>query len=182
MVSNHLSYVDVLVLQAQTDCAFIAKSEVAGWPILGFICRTMDTIFVERSRKRDIPHALESIERAFARGLGVVLFAEGTSTDGHGVAPFKSSLLEFAAHNRVPVHYVTLSYEAPIGEIPAAQSVCWWEDMSFGRHVFRLLKLSSFQANVRFGAQPIVSDNRRVLADQLWSAVSSQLTPAPAER
>ena len=177
LVSNHLSYVDVVVLQSQMDCAFIAKREIAGWPVLGLMCRTMDTIFVDRKLKRDIPNAMKQIERTLEHGLGVVLFAEGTSTNGQSVSPFKSSLLEFAARNRVPVHYASISYAAPPDEAPAEQSICWWGDMTFPDHVFRLLQLPWFAANLVYGPQPIVAADRRVLAARLWSAVSAQLTP-----
>jgi len=182
LVSNHLSYVDIIVLESQVDCAFIAKSEIARWPILGFISWTLNTIFIDRARKRDILRAMEKAERALARGLGVVLFAEGTSTSGQTVSPFRSSLLEIAARRGTPVHYATISYVAPAGETPAEQSVCWWGDMPLPGHVFRLLQLPAFQANVFFGPQPIVANDRHVLAAELWSAVRSQLEPVVAER
>jgi len=182
LVSNHLSYLDVIVLESQVDCAFVAKSEIASWPLFGLMCRTLGMIFIDRKQKRGIPRVIARIEETIARGLGVVLFAEGTSTDGHTVSPFKSSLLEFAARNHVPVHYASISYVAPVEATPADQSICWWGDMTFPDHVFRLLQLSGFEASVVFGAQPILSDNRHVLAKKLWSAVSSQFTPITAQR
>jgi len=182
LVSNHLSYVDIIVLESLVDCVFIAKSELASWPILGFISRTLNTIFIDRSRKRDILQAMERANRALARGLGVVLFAEGTSTQGKTVSPFKSSLLEIAARRSTPVHYVTLSYRAPANETSADQAVCWWGDMTFFGHLFQLLQLPRFEANVVFGPKPISANNRHVLAEKLWAAVSSQLKPMMATR
>jgi 1-acyl-sn-glycerol-3-phosphate acyltransferase len=170
LVSNHLGYVDIIVLESIVDCVFIAKSEVAGWPLLGLISRTLNTIFIDRSRKRDIVQAMERADRAFVRGLGVVLFAEGTSTQGKTVLPFKSSLLEIAARKSTPVHYVTLSYSSPANE-----SVAWWGEMTFFEHLFQLLQLKRFEATVVFGLKPIISSNRHVLAEELWAAVSSQL-------
>jgi len=178
MVSNHLSYVDVIALGSQIDCAFIAKSEVASWPVMGLICRAMDTIFVDRSRKRDIQRVTQRIEETLKSGLGVVLFAEGTSSDGQSVLPFKTSLLEFAARNQVPVHYASVEYVVPPGETPADRSVCWWGEMTFPDHLFRLLQLPSFQANLVYGTEPIIAGDRRVLATRLWSAVSNQLRPS----
>ena len=178
MVSNHLSYVDVIVLASQGNCAFVAKREVASWPIIGVISRTMNTIFIDRKLRRDIPKAMQHITKTFRRGLGVVLFAEGTSTNGQCVLPFKTSLLEFAARNQLPVHYASVGYVVPYGETSAEESVCWWGDMTFPDHLFRLLQLPSFEASLIYGAEPIVSDDRRVLATKLWSAVSSQLRPA----
>jgi 1-acyl-sn-glycerol-3-phosphate acyltransferase len=182
LVSNHLSYLDIVVLESQVDCAFIAKSEIANWPLFGFMCRSLGMLFIDRKQKRGLPTVIARIAETLARGLGVVLFAEGTSTDGHKVSPFKSSLLEFAASNHLPVHYASISYVAPVDAPPASQSICWWGDMTFPDHVFRLLQLPGFEASVVFGAQPIMADNRRVLAAELWSAVSAQFTPVAAQR
>jgi hypothetical protein len=93
------------------------------------------------------------------------------------VSPFRSALLECAASNHLPVHYASISYAAPVNERPADQSVCWWGEMTFPGHVFRLLQLSGFKASLVFGPAPIAADDRRVLASRLWSAVSSQFTP-----
>ena len=175
LVSNHLGYVDIIVLESLVDCAFIAKSELASWPIVGFISRTLNTIFIDRSRKRDILQAMERADQALSRGLGVVLFAEGTSTQGNTVIPFKSSLLEIAARRSTPVHYVTLSYQGPANEPSVAHKVSWWGDMTFFGHLFQLLQLPKFEANVVFGSKPIIENNRHVLAEKLWTAVSSQL-------
>ena len=182
MVSNHLSYVDIIVLGSQANCAFVAKSEVARWPIIGLICRTMDTIFIDRNLRKDIPRVMQRIEETMRRGLGVVLFAEGTSTNGQSVLPFKTSLLEFAARNLLPVHYASVGYVVPSGEPSADRSVCWWGDMTFPGHLFRLLQLPSFEASLIYGSEPIVAGDRRVLAAKLWSAVSSQLSSSPKAR
>jgi 1-acyl-sn-glycerol-3-phosphate acyltransferase len=182
MVSNHLSYVDTIVLGSQANCAFVAKSEIASWPIIGLICRTMDTIFIDRNLRKDIPRVRQQIDETMRRGLGVVLFAEGTSTNGQSVLPFKTSLLESAARNRLPVHYSSLEYLVPPGEPSADQSVCWWGDMTFPGHLFRLLQLPSFEASLVYGFEPIVAGDRRVLAVKLWSAVSSQLSSSPQAR
>src|SRR2546423_1991423 len=177
LVTNHLSYMDIVALAACTDCVFIAKSEVARWPVLGFLARSMRTIFVNRRSRRSIPATLAAIERAFAQGLGVVLFAEGTSTGGARVSPFKSSLLELAAQRRIPVHYASVSYRTPQGAPPARASVCWWGDMTFPKHLFQLFQLPEFEARLSFGARPIQADDRKELAQELWSAVNAQFIP-----
>lgn len=175
LVANHLSYVDVIALAAQLDGAFVAKSEVADWPIIGGMCRAMDTIFVDRRSKRDLLRTLAQIDRTRSSGLGVVLFAEGTSSDGTAVLPFKASLLDSAARAGVPVHYASVSYVAPAGETAAKQSICWWGEMTFLDHLFRLLQTPSFQANLIFGPEPIVDRDRRVLAVALRAAVNAQV-------
>jgi 1-acyl-sn-glycerol-3-phosphate acyltransferase len=177
LVSNHLGYIDVITLASLADCVFVAKSDVAGWPVVGFICRTVGIVFIDRARKRSIPEAMEKIERRMRQGLGVVLFPEGTSTSGERVAAFKPSLLELAATARVPVHYASLSYRTPPGEPTAREAVCWWGDMTFGGHVYRLLQLPRFDATVVFGERPVSANDRKALAEKLHDAVSAQHIP-----
>jgi 1-acyl-sn-glycerol-3-phosphate acyltransferase len=177
LVSNHLGYMDVVAFAALVDCVFVAKSEVARWPVIGLMCRTLGTIFVNRGRRRDIPATLERVRRTLNRGAGVVIFAEGTSTSGRGVAPFKPSLLEVAAREGVPVHYATLGYRTPPGEPAAREAVCWWGDMTFPGHLYALLQLPRFEAEVRFGERPVEGRDRKLLAEKLWSAVNAQFVP-----
>jgi len=177
LVVNHLGYVDVVALAAMCECVFVAKKEVAGWPVVGRLCRSMRTIFIDRRSRRDIPRALTLIEAALDEGAGVVLFAEGTSTRGAGVLPFKSPLLEAAARRGLPVHYASLSYRTPRREVPADRSVCWWGDMTFPAHFFGLLKLSGFSADLAFGEEAISDGDRKALAGKLWTAVSARFVP-----
>ncbi|HEY0385091.1 MAG TPA: lysophospholipid acyltransferase family protein, partial [Pyrinomonadaceae bacterium] len=182
LVSNHLSYMDIVALAAHVDCTFVAKSEVGNWPVIGLLCRSMRTIFINRKLRSDIPRALAAIRLALKQGSGIVLFAEGTSTAGAAVAPFKPSLLELAARSRMPVHCASLSYLTPTGAPPAASAVCWWGDMTFPGHLFRLLGLRSFEAELIFGAQPVQAADRKVLSHRLWAAVSAQFSPVAGVR
>jgi 1-acyl-sn-glycerol-3-phosphate acyltransferase len=176
LVSNHLSYMDIVLLATQLDCVFVAKSEVAKWPVIGLLCRSMKTIFINRSVRRNIPQVLASMRQAIDEGSGVVLFAEGTSTAGATVAPFKPSLLELATQGPMPVHYASLSYRT-LPDAPLAQSaVCWWGDMTFPKHLFELFGLRGFEAELVFGTQPIQAADRKALANKLWRAVSAQLS------
>ncbi|MEW6210371.1 MAG: lysophospholipid acyltransferase family protein [Acidobacteriota bacterium] len=177
LVSNHLSYLDVVVLAARIDCVFIAKKDVEEWPVVGFLCRQVDTIFVDRSSRRDVVRVNSLIEKSLAAGRGVVLFAEGTSTQGATVAPFNPALLHSAAKREFPVSYSSVSYRAPARERPAHLSVCWWGDMTFADHLFRLFQLSSIEASLRFGSEPIIQSDRKLLAQELWRAVNEQFIP-----
>ena len=177
LVVNHLGYADVVALAARCECVFVAKKEVESWPAVGRLCRSMRTIFVDRRSRRDIPRVLSQIEAALDEGAGVVLFAEGTSTPGRRVLPFKSPLLEAAARRGLPVHYASLSYRTPPGEAPADSSVCWWGDMTFPKHFFGLLKLKNFRADLAFGEEAIRDDDRKSLAAKLRAAVSARFVP-----
>lgn len=177
LVSNHLSYLDVVVYRALLDCVFIAKRDVAHWPVLGRMCRSMGTIFIDREKRRDTARVNALIEPIWAQGRGVLLFPESTSTQGATVLPFNSSLLEPAARASFPVSYAALSYSVPDGEPPAYLSVCWWGDMTFIGHLLEMLELREIRARVAFGAETIQASNRKALALKLHSAVKSEFTP-----
>lgn len=183
LVSNHLSYVDILVLASQLQAVFIAKREVASWPIFGPICRRLDTIFIDRSARRDVPRVLDAARAAFDRGDGVVLFPEGTSTAGATVLPFRPSLLDLPARLAEPVHFASLSYatdgarDGGDRQRHAAQAVCWWGDMTFPGHFWRLLGLSGIDCRLEFGSRAIACDDRKELAAKLHQAVSDGFRP-----
>lgn len=140
IVSNHVSWLDIFVLNAGGPLYFVSKSEVAGWPGIGWLARATGTLFIERDRR-----AADAQTRLFqARliaGHRLLFFPEGTSTDGLQVLPFKPTLFQsfFAADlkTRTSVQPVTLAYEAPQGADPRFYG--WWGDMDFGPHLLRVL-------------------------------------------
>jgi 1-acyl-sn-glycerol-3-phosphate acyltransferase len=177
LVSNHLSYVDILVLASQLGCSFIAKKDVSRWPVIGLLCRAAGTIFIDRKNRRSIITVNAKIERAFADGSGIVLFAEGTSTSGAGVLPFKPSLLEPAARAGLAVSYAAVSYRTPGGETPTHLAVCWWGDMTFVKHLSGLFHLREIEATLAFGPETIRDADRKRLAGRLHDGVKRQFIP-----
>lgn len=181
LVSNHLSYLDVVVYAATTPIRFVTKREVSDWPVFGLLARSMGSIFVDRTAKRDALRALDELADAMAGGDGVLLFAEATSTAGHSVLPFRPALLEWAAQTGQPAHYASIGYRTPSGGPPAHLAVCWWGEMTFIRHLVELARLPWIEATVRHGDAPIAERNRKRLADRLHQAVSAQFTPVVVE-
>ena len=177
LVSNHLSYVDIVLLGSRLGCVFVAKGEVSDWPVIGFLARAAGTIFVNRRSKRDALRVLEIIERRIGLGDGVVIFAEGTSSRGDTVLPLKPALLEWAARTGLPVGYASLSYRTPAGVPSADLAVCWWGDMTFGPHLLDLCRLPEFHATLTFGREPIRDRDRKQLAARLHRAVREQFIP-----
>ena len=173
LVSNHLSYVDIVLLASHVDCVFVSKAEIARWPGMGFVARCAGTIFVDRASKRSLPQVNALIEAALERGERVAIFPEGTSSEGEAVLPFKPSLLEPAAASRYPVCCAALSYRTAPGYPPASEAVCWWGDMTFGEHVFQLLSMSHFQASLELGQETFLQDNRKELAQETWRTVAA---------
>ena len=175
LVANHLSYVDVAVLGSVAPAVFVAKSEVAHWPIIGPLTRHAETIFVDRARQRSIPRALDRIDQLLNDGDGVIVFPEGTSSPGAEVLPFTSPLLAGASRRGFPVSYATLSYATDPGEMPAHLSVCWWGDMTLVGHIVHLLALKRFRATVVFGDEPLTDSNR-------WPPASATRWPSDSSR
>ena len=176
LVSNHLSYFDIAVLRSLATGVFVAKADIADWFAAGTMIRNMGMIYINREQKRDVPRAGAEIVRAFAeRREGVIIFAEGTTGNGQQVLPFKSSVLEFAATRDWPVHYATISYQTKRDDPPASEAVCWWrEESGFAPHLFDFFKLREFNCTVKFGAEPLHSKDRKILARELQIAVAAQ--------
>lgn len=177
LVSNHLSYVDIVLLAAQIPCVFVAKSEVANWPLFGSVCKSVDTVFIDRENRRDIPRVSERIGGVLRDGRGVIIFPEGTSGRGDRVMRFKPSLLETAVRAGLPVSYASLSYETPQGCPPPADVVCWFGGTGFVSHVLRLVQLPRFDGIVTFGERPIHDEDRKSLAARLHAAVAQSFRP-----
>lgn len=177
LVSNHVSYVDIIALGHFIDAAFIAKAELRQWPVLGRVFATADTIFIDRSRKKDLLRVMTDVDLRLNMGLGILLFPEGTSGKGDQLLRFKPSVLQVPAESRDPVYFATLHYQTPEGCLKASESVCWWGDEDFLPHAKRLTQLPHFEATVHFSEEPFVSDDRKVLADRLRVAMEEQFVP-----
>jgi 1-acyl-sn-glycerol-3-phosphate acyltransferase len=177
LVTNHLGYADIGVIRTVAAGVFVAKAEVSHWPLAGRIVRDLGMIFINRANRRDIPRAGELIMQRLEAGEGVIVFPEGTSTKGDDVLPFNSSFLEFAARSGVPVSYGSITYRTPAGEPPASTVVCWWEDIGFFAHLWRLLKVPEYTAMIHFGDAPILKSNRKELAAELHRRVLENFTP-----
>ncbi|MFZ1702635.1 MAG: lysophospholipid acyltransferase family protein [Pyrinomonadaceae bacterium] len=177
LVTNHLSYTDIAALRAVVKGVFVAKAEVETWFLAGRICRDMGTIFIDRTNRRDIPRAGEKIIERLDAGEGVIVFPEGTSTKGEAVLPFNSSFLEFAARKDIPVSYAAISYRTPEGELPANLAACWWEEISFFAHLWRLFHVSEYTAVINFGDEPVANSDRKILATELRDRVEERFIP-----
>lgn len=169
MVSNHLSYMDILVVAACTPVVFVAKREVRGWPVFGWFARLAGTLFVHRESRTHVAQVANEIESALQRGALVVLFPEGTSSDGKTVLPFKSSLLEPVARHSHPMTAALIGYELADGDV--GEEVCYWKDMTLVPHLVNLMSKKSLRAFVQFKAAQINGADRKELARQLHAEV-----------
>jgi 1-acyl-sn-glycerol-3-phosphate acyltransferase len=149
IVSNHLSYLDILCYSSIGPSIFVSKSEVRGWPVFGRLATNGGTIYVDRKSRRDAGRVAREIENALKNGIRVVLFPEGTSTGGDTVFPFHAPLLESAIRAEVAVTPSAISYEMEQGD--PRQDVCYWGDMAFATHFLGLLGKGTVHASIAFG-------------------------------
>ncbi len=177
LVANHLSYLDMLLLCRETGCIFVARGDVEHWPVLGSMAKSLYIIFIDRASKRDTMRVNTLIKHALEMGDGLGVFAESRISRGLAVEPFKSSLIQPAVDNQMPVYYATLSYETAPGCPPASEIVGWWRPEPFFFHMLRLFSYPGCTATLHFGAEPIGGDDRKVLAQQLHDAVEETFTP-----
>lgn len=185
-VCNHLSYLDIPVLGSVLKASFIAKREVAGWPVFGFLSRMQQTAFISRSRN-DAKREKNALSNMLDEGKSLILFAEGTSTDGSTVAPFKSSLFSMTLDDNrhdLMIQPVTLCIEQVDGKSPDTQAVrdmyAWHGDMIMPPHLKAFTASRGAVIRVIFHApvDPKTFSDRKVMADQCHAAVLSAITPS----
>ncbi|MCB5197954.1 1-acyl-sn-glycerol-3-phosphate acyltransferase [Loktanella sp. TSTF-M6] len=179
LVANHASWLDIFALNAGSCVAFVAKSEVAGWPGIGWLARATGTLFIARDRRRARDH-VDAIAGRLSQGQTLVFFPEGTSSDGLRVLPFKPTLFAPFIGSGTVLQPVTLDYRAPAGGDP--RSYGWWGDMDFAPHLLATLALRrQGQVTVTYHA-PVIADagtDRKVIARQMEHTVRSALTAQP---
>ncbi|HLX68133.1 MAG TPA: lysophospholipid acyltransferase family protein [Verrucomicrobiae bacterium] len=169
LVSNHLSYVDILVISSITPAIFVAKHEVKGWPVFGWFARMAGTLFVDREHRLRAGETTTEIQTALDQGALVVLFPEGTSSNGETVLPFKSSLLEPATRQLHALYAGVVQYRLEDGDV--GEELCYWKNMTLVPHLINLLSKKTIHASVSFTQLREGSKDRKELARQLHSEV-----------
>ncbi len=169
VVSNHLSYLDIMIFGAVMRCVFVSKAEVKKWPLFGALASVAGTVYVDRTRRSDTRNANDGIARAFQQNLPVVIFPEGTSSGGADVLPFYPSLFEPAVENKVPLTAAYLSYEVEGGTVE--DDVAYWGKMTFFPHLLRFFGLKRIRATIRFAEQSRFFEDRKVAAQQMREEV-----------
>lgn len=189
-VSNHVSYLDILALASIIEGSFIAKAEVAGWPLFGLLSKLHRTVFVER-RGIKAAHHRDQILARLALRENLILFPEGTSDDGNRVLPFKSALFSVAQSEfegrPLPVQPVSIAYTCLDG-MPMGRNFrayyAWYGDMSLASHLWAWLGLGVVTAEVTF--HPPVTfaakGSRKELAQYCHSVVAESVSESIAGR
>ncbi|MBL4813565.1 MAG: 1-acyl-sn-glycerol-3-phosphate acyltransferase [Rhodobacteraceae bacterium] len=188
MVSNHVSWLDILALNARKRIYFVSKAEVAGWPGIGWLAKATGTVFIKRER-REASGQVTMLRDRLVAGQRLLFFPEGTSSDGMRILPFKptlfASLYEAQEQAALWVQPVTLNYFAPDGV--DARFYGWWGDMELGPHLLLTLAARK-QGRVEVVYHPPLAiadyDGRKALAAACEATIRSGLaetTPIPPQ-
>lgn len=179
IVSNHLSYLDIVPLYLSLRCTFVAKKAVRSWPVLGFMIDSVGVIFVDRNRRTDVKRVNEILSKSMNKYQGLILFPEGTSSGGEEVLPFHASLLEYPAQANTEVHTVSISYQTADEDEPARDSVCFFGARhGFLEHLMKLAQTRKVYCKMRFGQRAIQSSDRKDLAAKLHHEVQQIFEPS----
>ena len=181
-VSNHSSWLDVLVLGGRLEACFIAKEEVAGWPLIGWVAKLGRTVYVRRQRT-STARERDDMRLRLSAGDNLILFPEGTTSDGSRVLPFRSAFLSIAELPATPdgkpplVQPVSVVYDR-LAYLPTGRATrplfAWYGDMDIGSHFWRLAQHRGLRATVLLHPplDPAMFPSRKALAQATWAAVA----------
>jgi len=170
IAANHLSYLDIVIVSAAVPAAFVAKQEIGNWVFFGPLSKVGGAIFVDRSSRSSAWETAEEMAQRLDANVPVVLFPEGTSTDGSDVLRFHSTLFAPAVEAALPVVPAAVFYERT--GAGTERDLCWYGDEAFLPHLLRVLRVQGFTAVVRFG-QPEIYPDRQTAAWRSHDAVSA---------
>lgn len=190
IAANHISWTDIMVIGAVADVHFVAKSEMGGWPIIGKLSRLQRTIYVDRERRRKSGEQVSEIGKRLSEGDAMVFFAEGSTSDGNIMQPFKSTLfgaaqiaLRESGTEQVLVQPVALAYTRlhgiPMGRYQRPHAA-WIGDRALVPHIMQLLAQGAVDVEVHFG-EPVPftpGSDRKELAQSVRGKVRDMMTTA----
>ena len=182
LISNHASYLDIIILGSIFKTSFIAKKEISKWPLLGILAKLQNTIFIDR-RVSSLKNQENQIIKHLNEKKNLVIFPEGTSSDGNRVLPFKSSLFNIFEKNlnsKILVQTITIVYKK-INGIPMnrieRKNITWHSNMDLIPNIFNVLKKLSIEVEVIFNDEflPSKEYDRKKLALHCWEKINYNL-------
>jgi 1-acyl-sn-glycerol-3-phosphate acyltransferase len=187
VISNHLSYLDIVVLAALYPCVFVSKIEIADMPVLGWMTTRSGTVYVERGRGGSALRASRAMKAAIDDGLPVVFFPEGTTSNGRKLLNFHSGLIGQVMGVASPITAAFIRYSLTEKNDPGvtvAEDVCWG-DKPMVEHVIGFLRLRGVHAQVTFGGGPIKFSqsglHRKAASQEAQAAVATLGGDVPVE-
>jgi lyso-ornithine lipid O-acyltransferase len=186
-VSNHSSYIDIIILGNLINRSFVAKREVGGWPFIGNIAKLVGTVFIDRTGSKT-EESFKMVKETLNKEGGIIVFAEGTTSNGNRVLPFKSSLFKLIEENPpadLKIQPISIVYTR-VNNIPMSMHLrpffAWYGDMQLIPHLWQMLKFQSVTAEVYFHPSVLATEfkDRKEAAnfcqEKISSSVSASLT------
>ena len=169
LVANHVSWLDILAINAVQPARFVSKADVRHWPLLGWLVACAGTLFIERERKRDALRVVHQVAAALHAGEVVALFPEGTTSEGHGVLPFHANLLQAALSAHAPMQPIALRYVD--AQAPVSAAAAYVGDTSLLESLRRVLLAERLQVQVTLLAALPATLDRRDAAESLRARI-----------
>lgn len=177
LVANHLSYIDAFLLAGHVGGAFVARADMAHWPIFGWMMRNAYQVFINREDMRDAARVLGLIDDVLKNDDGIIIFPEAGCTRGTHVRQFRPAMFQVPAARNMPVHCATITYSTPPGYPAAGDDVVWWRHEEFLDHFERCLRLPYFNVELTFAPAPISAPDRKQLAAKTHAEVVRFFVP-----
>jgi 1-acyl-sn-glycerol-3-phosphate acyltransferase len=166
VVANHISWLDILAINATCPVRFVSKADVRHWPLIGWLVACAGTLFIERERKRDALRVVHQVADALKKGHTVALFPEGTTTDGHAMLPFHANLFQAAVSTATPVQPVALRFSDADEAVSAAAA--YVGDTNLLESLWAIVTARQLSVHVTWlTAHAVEHADRRALAEQL---------------
>ena len=173
LVGNHISWIDIYVIDAWRPTPFVSKAEIAKWPVIGWLAKTIGTVFIQREKRSDAKKIMHQLSDILSSGGMIALFPEGTTSNGLAVQPFHANMFQASVLAAAPIQPICLMYEDAQGrQSPAADYI---GDTTLFESVDMILSASPLSAHLYVGAPLAAGPDRRQLADQAQQAVSHAL-------
>ncbi|WP_321919206.1 lysophospholipid acyltransferase family protein [Paraburkholderia tropica] len=180
VVSNHISWIDIYVINAWRPTPFVSKAEVRSWPLIGWFAQNLDTVFIEREKRSEARRIMQELAERLQRGELMCVFPEGTTTDGLGLKPFHSNMFQAPVTACTPVQPICIMYEDAQGRQSLAPA--YIDDLSLKDSLDAMLKSGPLTAHVYVGDALEPGDDRRKLAARAQEAVAVALETMRATR
>jgi len=174
LVANHISWLDILAINAVVPARFVSKSEVRHWPVVGRLVSAAGTLYIERARARDAMRVVHQMAEALRAGDTLAIFPEGTTTDGHSLLPFHANLLQAAIATKTPVQPVALRFSDAARRVSPA--VAYIGDTSLMQSAIMVVLAEKLTAHVHLlDAEPTKNVDRRAAAQRARESIAQRL-------
>ncbi len=173
IVANHISWLDIIALASSLPSSFISKSELRKWPIIGFLAGNTGTIFINRNNRHELNSTINAITTSIKNGKSVILFPEGTTTNGNSIKRFKSALFQSAIDSNCNIQPITIQYRRNLNFDSIAPYI---NNDNFIFHIIKIMFQAKTKVNLYLNKEIIPNDkNRQTLTTLTQSTINSTL-------